>query len=121
MTCSRCCGLMIETQVLDMEGAYGEMWVTSRRCVNCGYVHDAVIEQHRRPNSITSWWLPVESWTIRRTKSILQRSLLSCEQTDVTTIQPERTYLNRGCTDADETNTENTDVSAIDGKPRLSR
>jgi uncharacterized Zn finger protein len=48
MTCSRCCGLMIETQVLDMEGAYGEMWATSRRCMNCGHVHDAVIEQHRR-------------------------------------------------------------------------
>lgn len=48
MTCSRCCGLMVETQVLDMEGTYGEMWATSRRCVNCGHVHDAVIEQHRR-------------------------------------------------------------------------
>ena len=47
MTCSRCCGLMVEAQVLDMEGAYGEMWATSRRCVNCGHVHDAVIEQHR--------------------------------------------------------------------------
>jgi len=33
--------------VLDMEGAYGEMWATSQRCVNCGHVHDAVIEQHR--------------------------------------------------------------------------
>ena len=48
MTCSRCCGLMVEDHVLDMEGAYGEMWATSRRCVNCGHVHDSVIEQHRR-------------------------------------------------------------------------
>jgi uncharacterized Zn finger protein len=48
MTCSRCCGLMVDTQVLDLEGAYGEMWATSRRCVNCGHVHDAVVEQHRR-------------------------------------------------------------------------
>ena len=48
MTCSCCCGLMFETQVLDMEGAYGEMWAISWRCVNCGHVHDAVIEQHRR-------------------------------------------------------------------------
>jgi uncharacterized Zn finger protein len=48
MTCSRCCGHMVEIQVLDMEGAYGEMWATSRRCVNCGHVYDAVIEQHRR-------------------------------------------------------------------------
>lgn len=49
MTCSRCCGLLVEAQVLDMEGAYGEMWATSRRCVNCGHVHDSVIEQHRLP------------------------------------------------------------------------
>ena len=24
------------------------MWATSWRCVNCGCVHDAVIEQHRQ-------------------------------------------------------------------------
>ncbi len=47
MTCSRCCGLMIEDQFLDLEGAYGQMWTTSWRCVNCGHVHDSVIEQNR--------------------------------------------------------------------------
>ena len=48
MNCSRCRGLMIEDQFLDLEGAFGEMWATSLRCVNCGFVHDAVIEQHRQ-------------------------------------------------------------------------
>ena len=47
MTCSRCCGLMVEDHLLDMEGAYGEMWTISLRCMNCGHVHDSVIEQHR--------------------------------------------------------------------------
>ena len=47
MTCSRCRGLMVEDQFLDLQGAFGEMWTTSLRCVNCGHVHDAVIEQHR--------------------------------------------------------------------------
>ncbi|MBU6432435.1 MAG: hypothetical protein KJS98_03845 [Nitrospirae bacterium] len=47
MTCSRCRGLMVEGQFLDVRGAYGQMWTTSWRCVNCGHVHDAVIEQHR--------------------------------------------------------------------------
>ena len=47
MTCSRCRGFMIEDHFIDLEGAYGEMWTTSMRCVNCGHVHDAVIEQHR--------------------------------------------------------------------------
>jgi len=47
MTCSRCSGLMVEDQFLDLEAAFGEMWTTSWRCMNCGYVHDSVIEQHR--------------------------------------------------------------------------
>lgn len=47
MTCSRCCGFMVEEHCLDMEGAFGEMWTTSWRCMNCGCIHDAVIEQHQ--------------------------------------------------------------------------
>ena len=47
MTCSRCLGLMVEDHFLDLQGAYGQMWTTSLRCVNCGHVLDAVIEQHR--------------------------------------------------------------------------
>ena len=47
MNCSRCLGLMIEDQYLDMESQYGQMWARSLRCVNCGYVHDSVIEQNR--------------------------------------------------------------------------
>jgi hypothetical protein len=46
MTCSRCQGLMLEDQLFDLEGAYGEMWTTSWRCVNCGRIQDSVIEQH---------------------------------------------------------------------------
>lgn len=47
MTCTRCQGLMVDDQLFDMEGAYGEMWTTSLRCLNCGEVQDAVIAQHR--------------------------------------------------------------------------
>jgi len=47
MYCSRCQGLMKEEQLLDMEGQFGEMWTASLRCMNCGHVHDSVIEQHR--------------------------------------------------------------------------
>ena len=47
MHCSRCQGLMMEEHLLDMEGGFGEMWTTSLRCMNCGHVHDSVIEQHR--------------------------------------------------------------------------
>ena len=47
MNCRRCLGLMAEDHFLDLEGAYGEMWTTSWRCMNCGHVDDSVIEQNR--------------------------------------------------------------------------
>jgi len=48
MTCTRCQGLMLEEQMIDMEAAYGEMWSVSARCVNCGHRDDAVIQHHRQ-------------------------------------------------------------------------
>ena len=49
MTCARCQGFMIVDHLLDLEGAFGEMWATSWRCMNCGHVHDNVTEQNRLP------------------------------------------------------------------------
>ncbi len=48
MNCSRCHGLMISEHFLDFEGTYGHMWASGHRCMNCGNVHDPVIDQHRR-------------------------------------------------------------------------
>ncbi len=45
--CTRCQGLMIEDYCLDFEGTHGHMWAKAHRCMNCGNVHDSVIEQHR--------------------------------------------------------------------------
>lgn len=47
MKCARCQGLMAEDHFLDFAGGYREMWATSWRCLNCGHVYDAVIEQNR--------------------------------------------------------------------------
>lgn len=47
MNCSRCHGLMVKEHFLDFEGTYGHMWASGYRCMNCGYVHDPLIEQHR--------------------------------------------------------------------------
>ena len=57
MHCSRCHGFMVEDQLLDMEGAYGQMWTTSLRCMNCGHIHDSVIEQHQptRPKNVLAF------------------------------------------------------------------
>jgi len=49
MTCSRCQGLLVEDHLFDFEGCYGQMWAASVRCMNCGYIHDSVIAQIRRP------------------------------------------------------------------------
>jgi hypothetical protein len=46
MTCSRCRGLMVEGHFLDFEGGFRKMWTASLRCMNCGHVHDAVIEEN---------------------------------------------------------------------------
>ncbi|MBX3325252.1 MAG: hypothetical protein U0223_10875 [Nitrospira sp.] len=48
MSCSRCQGLMVRDHFLDFDGTIGHMWVNGFRCMNCGNVHDPVIEQHRR-------------------------------------------------------------------------
>ncbi len=47
MNCSRCQGLMIVDHFLDFGGSFSEMWTTGWRCVNCGHIHDALIEQNR--------------------------------------------------------------------------
>ena len=47
MKCSRCDGLMVEDHFLDFEGAFREMWTRGCRCINCGAIHDLVIEHNR--------------------------------------------------------------------------
>ncbi|MGE0642501.1 MAG: hypothetical protein AB7P24_02395 [Nitrospira sp.] len=47
MSCSRCRGLMIQDHFMDFDGTIGHMWANGYRCMNCGNVHDPVIEQHR--------------------------------------------------------------------------
>jgi hypothetical protein len=47
MNCSRCHGLMVKEHFLDFDGTIGHMWAGGHRCMNCGNVHDPVIEQHR--------------------------------------------------------------------------
>lgn len=47
MRCLRCQGLMRKDHFLDMEAGFGEMWAYSWRCISCGAIHDAVIENNR--------------------------------------------------------------------------
>ena len=45
---------MTRDHFLDIHGQFREMWATSWRCLNCGYVYDAIIEQNRlaRPETV---------------------------------------------------------------------
>lgn len=47
MTCTRCSGFMVEEHFLDFEGTFGHMWASGWRCMNCGRIHDSVIEQNQ--------------------------------------------------------------------------
>ena len=58
MTCSRCLGLMVDDQFLDLQGSYGQMWTASWRCVNYGCVHDSAIERNRLVRQEKVWALP---------------------------------------------------------------
>lgn len=51
MHCMRCHGLMMRDHFLDFDGTSGHLWACGWRCINCGHVYDAVIEQNRRTAS----------------------------------------------------------------------
>jgi len=47
MKCTRCCGLMVEDHLLDMQESYIPMWMRALRCLACGNIVDPVIHHHR--------------------------------------------------------------------------
>jgi hypothetical protein len=47
MTCTRCQGLMISDSFIDLEET-GHLWMKAWRCMNCGCIADAVVEQNRK-------------------------------------------------------------------------
>ena len=38
---------MTEDHFIDFDGTIGHMWMTAWRCLNCGHVHDPMIERNR--------------------------------------------------------------------------
>lgn len=47
MNCSRCHGLMVSDDLLDMRESYLPMWMRGLRCVSCGNIVDPVIDRNR--------------------------------------------------------------------------
>ena len=47
MQCDRCNGLMLEEQVLDLEGTAALRWTTVLRCVSCAHFIDPLMAANR--------------------------------------------------------------------------
>jgi hypothetical protein len=47
MTCTRCAGLMVSDSFIDLQET-GHLWMKAWRCMNCGCIADAIVEQNRR-------------------------------------------------------------------------
>jgi hypothetical protein len=47
MKCTRCCGLMVADDLLDLQESYLPMWMRARRCITCGNIEDPLIHHHR--------------------------------------------------------------------------
>ena len=47
MRCTKCCGLMVVDQLLDMKESFLPMWLQALRCLTCGNIVDPLIHFHR--------------------------------------------------------------------------
>jgi hypothetical protein len=47
MECTRCDGLMVADNLIDIQESAIPMWMKGWRCVSCGNIVDALIQQHR--------------------------------------------------------------------------
>lgn len=47
MECTRCDGLMVSDDLIDMQESSMSMWMKGWRCVSCGNIIDPIIKRHR--------------------------------------------------------------------------
>ena len=47
MDCTRCDGLMVSDDLIDMQESSMSMWMKGWRCVSCGNIIDPLIQRHR--------------------------------------------------------------------------
>ena len=47
MICTRCEGLMVSDDLIDMQESYHPMWTSGYRCLSCGNIVDTLIQEHR--------------------------------------------------------------------------
>jgi len=54
MNCSRCHGLMVGDDLIDVRESYLPMWTHGLRCVACGNIVDPVIARNRMNQETTT-------------------------------------------------------------------
>lgn len=47
MNCSRCQGLMVRDDLIDIRESYSPMWIRGLRCISCGNIVDPMINRNR--------------------------------------------------------------------------
>lgn len=47
MNCTRCEGLMVSDDLIDLQESYHPMWTNGYRCLSCGNIVDTLIQRHR--------------------------------------------------------------------------
>jgi hypothetical protein len=47
MKCTRCHGLMVTDDLLDLQESYLPMWMRGLRCISCGNIVDPLINRNR--------------------------------------------------------------------------
>ena len=47
MECTRCDGLMVVDNLIDIQESSIPMWMKGWRCVSCGNIVDPIIQRHR--------------------------------------------------------------------------
>ena len=54
MKCTRCHGLMVADDFLDMHESYLSMWMRGLRCISCGNIVDPLINHNRMSQQSTA-------------------------------------------------------------------
>lgn len=47
MTCTRCEGLMVKDELIDLQESFHPMRLQGHRCLSCGNIVDTLIQRHR--------------------------------------------------------------------------
>jgi len=51
MSCQKCGGFLVVSELMDPNEEYSRMWCQALRCINCGSIEEARIRMNREPGA----------------------------------------------------------------------